>query len=398
VTSVRWVSIASDLPDLGQALAACAHDVSARLGGQFPDLLLAFASREHLFQLGEIVPTLQRLLHPGALLGCSAGGVIGGGRELEQTPGLTLTAALLPDVRRRLVHLTNEQLPPLDGSPRRWVEAIGVEPAEDPAFVVLADPFSCDAHRLLQGLDFAYPKAVKVGGLASGAQSLGGNALFADQRTLHGGAVVLALTGNLEVDTIVAQGCRPIGRTLRITACEQHTLQTLDGRPALEVLQEIYEGLSDRDQQLVQHALFLGLSMDGLRDPAGPGDFLIRNLVGIHPQTGVIGVAGELRPGQTVQFHVRDGITAAEDLDGLLQRYRRARPAGGAQGALLFSCLGRGEHLYGEPDHDSRAFARGIGDVPVGGFFCNGEIGPVGGTTYLHGYTSAFGIFRPRRP
>lgn len=394
---MRWVSIASDLPDLGQAMTACAQEVSTRLGGQPPDLLFAFASREHLFRLGEVVPTLQRLLHPGSLLGCSAGGVIGGGRELEQTPGLTLTAALLPDVQRRMVQLTNEQLPPLDGSPRRWVEAIGVEPAEAPVFVVLADPFSCDAHALLLGLDFAYPKAVKVGGLASGAQSPGGNALFADQRTLRAGAVVLALTGNLEVDTIVAQGCRPIGRTLRITACEQHLLQALDGRPAMEVLQEIYEELSDRDQQLVQNALFLGISMDELRDPAGPGDFLIRNLVGIHPQSGVIGVAGELRPGQTVQFHVRDRVTAAEDLESMLQRYRRARPAGGAQGALLFSCLGRGVHLYGEPDHDCRTFARGVGDIPVGGFFCNGEIGPVGGTTYLHGYTSAFGIFRQRR-
>jgi small ligand-binding sensory domain FIST len=393
---MRWVSVVSDRPELADSLAEATAAIARQLGPGSPDLLVVFVSQEHLFHYGQVVPTLQKSLAPGTLIGCSAGGVIGGGRELERTPGITLTAAMLPGVQRRLVHLTNEDLPPLDGSPRAWVDTLGVEPGDNPSFIVLADPFSCDARTLLSGLDFAYGQAVKVGGLASGAQSPGGNALFADQRTLRQGALVLVLTGDVVVDAIVAQGCKAIGRLGRVTRCEGHVLHELDGRPPLLVLQETYEQLDGRDQELARTALFLGLSMDELREHPGPGDFLIRNVLGLDPQTGTIAVAAELRQGQTVQFHVRDGVAAAQDLNAVLGRYRERLPDVSPHGALLFSCLGRGEHLYGEPDHDSRAFARRIGDVALGGFFCNGEIGPVGETTYLHGYTSAFGLFRPR--
>jgi small ligand-binding sensory domain FIST len=123
------------------------------------------------------------------------------------------------------------------------------------------------------------------------------------------------------------------------------------------------------------------------------GELLVRNILGLDPEANVLAVAARLRPFQVIRFLLRDATAATEDLVRLLERHRAAG-RGACDGALLFSCLGRGAHLFGEPDHDSRLFRAHL--VAVGGFFCNGEIGQVGGTTFLHGYTSSFALFRGR--
>jgi small ligand-binding sensory domain FIST len=393
---VKWFSAASDVQDLSRALDSCIESLRGQLAQKRPDLLMVFVTPHHLFHYGTIAPRLQGDLSPRVLLGCSAGAVIGGGCEIEQRPGLTLTAAVMPGVESRLVHVTREGLPELDGSPRPWRDLLAVDPRVSPQLVVLGDPFSLDLGHLLQGLDYAYPRAPKVGGLASGAQFPGGNALFQGGETRREGALILSLWGNVHLDTIVAQGCRPIGRPARVTRCDRNLLQEVDGMPCPAYLQELYDGLDDRDRELARTALFLGLAMDtSLEDTAG-GDFLVRNVLGMNRETGYVAVGANLREGQRVQFHVRDKRTAAEDLDHHLRSYLDEGPATSPAGVLLFSCLGRGASLYGEPDHDSRRFRETVAPVAIGGFFCNGEIGPVGGITHLHGYTSAFGIFRPK--
>jgi small ligand-binding sensory domain FIST len=105
-------------------------------------------------------------------------------------------------------------------------------------------------------------------------------------------------------------------------------------------------------------------------------------------------VGALLEESSVVQFHLRDARTSADDLEAHLCRYRDEAKDTPAKGALLFSCLGRGVHLYGSADHDSHLFRHHLGEIPLGGFFCNGEIGPVQNKTFLHGYTSAFGLFR----
>jgi small ligand-binding sensory domain FIST len=392
---MKWVSSASDHSDSLAAIAATSQRLWDELDQTPPDLLLCFASQHHLFHYGQMLPLLREKLRPRVLLGCSAGAVIGGGREIERRAGLALTAARLPQVAQRLLHVRHDQLPELDGSPTPWRELIGVDPAAGPQFLVLADPYSIDVARLLQGLDYAYPGAPKIGGLASGAQGPGSNALFADAKIEREGALILSLSGDIAIDTVVAQGCRPIGRPARVTRCDGHLLQELDGRDPVAFLSEMLAGLSPADQTLASRALFLGIVMSELRSEIGPGDFLVRNILGMHRESGTIAVGTQLRPGQTVQFHLRDGERAANDLGELLRAYRQ-RSATPPAGALLFSCLGRGESLFDVPDHDTQAFQSEVADVAVGGFFCNGEIGPVGGATYLHGYTSAFGIVRPR--
>ena len=205
----------------------------------------------------------------------------------------------------------------------------------------------------------------------------------------------MALSGNIAVETIVAQGCRPIGAPRIITQCQGNVVLELDGRPPLVVLSELYEKLSERDQKLVQTSLFVGLEMKSSEVQFRPGDLLARNIMGLDPDSGAIAIGAIPRQWQVMQFLLRDSQTATEDLNRLLESHR-ASPV--PRGALLFSCRGRGIHLFGEEDHDTRLFRERLGSIPLGGFFCNGEIGPVGGSTFLHGYTSAFALFREAHP
>jgi small ligand-binding sensory domain FIST len=392
---MRWVSALSEAKTLPVALDETIRKLQEALGDHKPDLCLIFVSSDFRAGYETITPALQSALRPRVIMGCSGGGVVGDGREVEHQPALVISAALLPDVTMTPFRVADSSLPDLDVSPRQWHQLVGIPPTDQPQFIVLADPFSIRVENLLMGLDYAYPKAVKVGGLASGAAQPGENALFFNSVCYRSGAIGLALSGNLALDVLVAQGCRPIGKPLRVTKCDRNILLELDGEPPLNILRDLYAKLDDRDQNLLQNALFLGLVMDPMKSHFTQGDFLIRNIVGLDTEKGILAVGALLREGQLVQFHLRDAQTSADDLDQVLSTYLSRAGHDQVAGALLFSCLGRGEYLYGQGSHDTQMFKKRLGAIPVGGFFCNGEIGPVGGTTYLHGYTSCFALFRP---
>jgi small ligand-binding sensory domain FIST len=245
---------------------------------------------------------------------------------------------------------------------------------------------------ILRGLDREYPRAPKVGGLASGGRRPQENRLLLGERVHRSGAVGLALCGDVVVDTLVAQGCRRIGSPMVVTRCEGPYLRELDGDPPLQVLAALFRTLDPRDRELLHHSLFLGLELSPGAVEHEEGELLVRNILGVDDRSGAMVIGAELEPMAVAQFVLRDPHSAEEDLRRLLVRERRS--AGRAAGALLFSCVGRGEGLFGIPDHDTSLFEEQLGPAPLGGFFCNGEIGPVGGTTFLHGYTSAFAIFR----
>lgn len=394
---MRWSSAVSDHADLAQAVAVAAGEALAALEGAAPDLAVVFVSTHHYGGF-DVVPQLVRP-HVGQalLLGCTAGGVIGGGHEVEQRPGFSITLAHLPQVDVTPFTITDDQLPSADAPPEPWRALVGTAPDRDPHFVLLADPFSIRIDDLVVGLDYAFPRAAKVGGLASAGTRAGINRLYLGDAVVAQGAVGVALTGNVAVDTVVAQGCRPIGQPMQVTACDRNLLLELDGRPPLDVLQDLYSRADEHDQRLFQTSLFIGLVMDELQTEYKVGDFLIRNLLGADRASGGLYVGALLRDHQTVQFHLRDASTASDDLRNMLGMYLAEHEPRHAEGALLFSCLGRGAGLFGAPDHDTDLFREFVGPVPLGGFFCNGEIGQVGGGTYVHGYTSSFGIFRPAR-
>jgi small ligand-binding sensory domain FIST len=395
---MNWGSALSRREGADEAFAEAAEAAERALAGCRASLLVVFASPHHAGAFARVA-SLAAERFPGALaVGCVGSGVIGGGREAERGPALSITAASLPAVELTGFHLDMTRLPPADAGPAAWRSIGGRGPGGRQSFLVLADPFTFDADALLAGLDRAWPRAVTVGGLASGGREAGEHRLLLGTAVHRHGAVGVALAGNVAVDALVAQGCRPIGRPMLVTRCRGGWLLELDGRPPLEVLGELHRSLGERDRQLARHSLLLGLDMRSERVEFDPAELLVRNLVGADPEAGTLAVGTELSTMQAVQFVVRDAGTAEEDLRRALSRYRGS--AGGRRpgGALLFSCTGRGAGLFGRPDHDTGLFEEALGPVPLGGFFCNGEIGPVGGTTCLHGYTSAFALFREALP
>jgi small ligand-binding sensory domain FIST len=392
---MKWASHLSTQDNIEACIDEAVEAVRNQLENSPAHLTVIFVSPQFKEQYEEIPGMIRQRMDLGLLLGCSGGGIVGGGKEVEQQAAFSMTCANLPDVEIKGIYSGTMNLPDQDTAPDVWREWLGVEAEKKPNFIFLADPFSFRGEEFLSGADFAYPNSNKVGGLASGAQMQGGNALYLDDKIYRNGLIGVALSGNLCMDTIVAQGCRPIGEPVKISKCDGTLLTGMDGQPPLEELQRVYEGLDENDKRLVQSSLFLGIEMDPLKDDPQQGDFLIRNIMGVDREAGGIQIGAMLREGQLVQFHLRDKVMSAEDLELMLSRYGAKENSGNACGALLFSCLGRGQYLYGKPNHDSDMFRDQLGDIPLGGFFCNGEIGPVGNTTFLHGYTSSFGIFRP---
>jgi small ligand-binding sensory domain FIST len=380
---MRWASAISDRTSGVDALDEAVALVRGRLGRL--DLAIVFAS-----------PSLARELAPrladvpaATLIGCSGAGIIGEAREIEDRPSVSVTAAELPGATCTAFRVEPDTLPE---DAAAWRARVGVD--EPTGLLVLADPFSGNVQELIEGLDATFPRARKFGGLVSGGRMPGANWLFANGETFHDGAVGVAFTGDLAIDTIVAQGCRPIGAPMVVTRGEGNLIIELDNASPLTVLKTLHDSLDARDRVLFRHSLFVGIEMkDSLVHREG--ELLVRNIVGFDPETNVLAVAAQLRPFQVIRFLLRDSKAATQDLVRLLDAHRAAGH-GTCDGALLFSCVGRGVHLFGEPDHDCRLFRQYVGDVPVGGFFCNGEIGPVGGTTFLHGYTSSFALFRRR--
>lgn len=394
---MEWLSVIAEHYDPVLALLDCIEEIkkSKSKPRRQPNLALLFATAENATDYPMLAGWLKQELNPKTVLGCSGGGVIGGGREVEHKPAVSLVCAWLPGVRIHPFHLEQGDLPSPDDPPGAWRKAVGFEEkGSATGFLLFADPFSMDPEALARGLDFAFPGSVKVGGMASGGSRPGGNRLYLDDMDHSSGAVGAAFTGNVAIDPVVAQGCRPIGVPFQITECEKNLLVKLDGFNALAVLQKLFESLPEEDRELARTSLFLGLLNNPMKSGTSKRDYLIRNLIGLDPERGTLAVGAVLRPGQTVQFHLRDSRTSAEDLEERLAGYLKSGPPGSPKGALLFSCLGRGQHLYDRPNHDTDLFVKKLGKLPLGGFFCNGEIGPVDGTTYIHGYTSSFGIFR----
>lgn len=395
---MKWASSINEGLSSQDNLEKCVREIQTQLGGASSHLVFLFVSPHFRSDYEKIIQTLYERFPCEVMLGCSAGGLIGAGREIEQRPGISMVAAHLPGVTLHSFHLRDTDLREMDTSPSLWEDLLKVESKESPHFVLIADPFTFPTEEFLMGIDYAYPKATKVGGLASGASRPGENRLFLNGVALTEGVVGIGLTGNVVVESLVAQGCRPIGAPFIVTKAERNVVLELDYKPALYVLQELLSSLNEHDRALVHQALFLGVVMDPLKEKLHPGDFLIRNLMGVVQDQNALAVGAILNEGQWAQFHVRDAGTSSEDLESHLSQYVTEHPGGSVEGALLFSCMGRGAHLYGKPDHDTQMFHQHLGNLPMGGFFCNGEIGPINGVTYLHGYTSSFGLFRPKQP
>jgi small ligand-binding sensory domain FIST len=307
--------------------------------------------------------------------------VVGGSRELEDGPGISAFAATLPDHHIRPVRLTVEEtveghrLGPGD------LDLAGVH-----TLIALGDPYTFPPDVLFEGLAACGPSTRVVGGLASAGTRPGMNRLVLDDRVHLDGAVAVAIGGGSPIGTVVSQGCRPIGEPFTVTAAQGQFIETLGGRPALDRLQETAAAASEAERDLLRRGVHVGLAVDEQRDELGRGDFLIRTVIGADRETGALAVGARVEVGTTVRFQVRDAGSAEEDLGALLA------DAHGAA-ALLFTCNGRGLHLFGTPDHDALAIQGALGPLPLAGMACAGELGPVGSTNHLHGFTASVALF-----
>ncbi|HLZ48987.1 MAG TPA: FIST N-terminal domain-containing protein [Candidatus Limnocylindria bacterium] len=374
----------------GREAARQAIDMAlARLDGRPADLVFLFVSPQHEDAQRAIIDVASDRVEGATVLGCSAGGVIGGSREIEDAPAIAAWAASLPGIGVQPFRLTFqreddhavieglEELPPAE---------------EEPVILMLADPFSFPADVLLDHLNESGVEIPIVGGMASGGLEAGRNSLYFNDEILRDGAVGAILTGG-GMSAIVSQGCRPVGKTYAVTRAERNVLFELGGAPAMTRIEELYAEAGERDQLLIRRGLHVGSAITETKPELGRGDFLIRNVVGVDRDSGAIAISDLVEVGRTVQFQVRDAESAREDLRVVLERERTHRSTDVA-GALLFSCNGRGSALFGQPDHDVNAVRRAFGDVPVAGFFAAGEIGPVAGKNFLHGFTASILLFR----
>ncbi len=377
--------------DLIRAAEQATRQAVEPLAGRRPDLVCVFLSGREPEQAAAAAERVSQLSDAVHVLGCSAAGVIGASRGVEQASAVSVWAAVLPGTTLRTFHLEVLRAP--DG-----LAVVGMpesRPADQVA-ILLADPYSFPADGFIERLNDTVPGLPVVGGLGMGLAGPGSTRLVVDGRVVDRGAIGAVLSGPLTAKAIVSQGCRPIGPTMAVTASEGNLLLGLAGQPALARLQQVLSELSPQDQALASRGLHVGIAMDEYADEHERGDFLIRGVVGVDAERQAVAVGDIVEVGRTVRFHVRDADAADADLHEVLTGFRADSP-GEVEGALLFSCNGRGANLFASADHDVLALRSHLA-VPVGGFFAAGEIGPVAGRNHLHGFTAsilAFGAAGP---
>ena len=371
----------------GGDLVGCAERATAAalepLGGRLPDLLCVFASGTDPEALSAALARAAEVSAAAASIGCSAGGVIGGARGVEGEQAVSVFAAVLPDVRVRSFHLEVMRA-------EAGAAVVGLPTQDDDEVaVLLADPFSFPADGFVTQANRALPGLPVVGGLASGPLGAGSTRLLVDGRVVDRGAVGVLLKG-AHVRTLVSQGCRPVGPPMTVTAASGNVVRELAGVPALQRVEQVLSDLPPADQALASSGLQIGIAMD---EYAEEHDFLVRGLLGVERETGGIVVGDLVEVGSTVRLQVRDADAADADLRALLAGYRRDTRDAPAGGALLFSCNGRGAHLFGSAhggaDHDAALVRGELAALGVAGFFAGGELGPVAGRNHLHGFTAS---------
>jgi small ligand-binding sensory domain FIST len=385
---VTFASALSEHPDPAEATGEVIGAVLEQLGTE-PDVAAVFASPQHRDTFGDMAAAINRMLRPGVLAGTTAVAVLGGSREVEDAPAIGLWAGRLA-ARPRPVRLQATRT--ASGIALQGLSASTFEPGD--VLLLLADPFSLPVDAIIDALaEFEMPEASEtlsvpvVGGMASAANVPGDNRLVLDDEVMSSGGVGVVLPGGVATRTVVSQGCRPIGDPMIVTRAEGNLVMEIAGRPALDRLDDLVRAADAEERSLLASGLQIGIAIDEHRATFERGDFLVRGVVGADRLQRALAVGDRVAVGTTVQFQVRDAVAADEDLRAML-----ADATGDA--ALVFTCNGRGQRLFGEPDHDARVVHDTLGSPALAGMFCAGEFGPVGGRSFVHGFTASVLVFR----
>jgi len=395
MSAPRFASALSVSSNSDLAFTEVVAGIVKGLDGARPDLVAVFVSHHHGSAIEDLGPRIARALGSPVVIGCTGEGIVGNTREVENGPALSAFAAVMPETVVRPFAITAEAEGETTLRFEGFPEVLNKSRA---SILVLADPYSFPAAEFLEIVNDKLAGVPAMGGMASGGSGPGQNLLFTQDGVVEGGAVGVVLEGAVEIRPVVSQGCRPVGKPFVITNARENSVVKLSGRPALEVLVEVAKGLTPADQKLLERGPFLGLAIDARKSTFERGDFLVRGILGLEQEERAIVVAdGSIRNGMSVQFLVRDPSTAGEDLKQIVQQRGGSAQKPSEIGALMFTCNGRGARMFGRPDHDIGCVLDGFGAVvPAAGFFAAGEIGPVGGRNFLHGFTASVAVLGRR--
>ncbi len=375
-----------------RGLRKWAEELRDQLPAPQVSLGLVFMAPKFFPQAKQVLEILRVHARIPLLAGCSSRGLIVGEQEVEEHAGLTLGLYALPGGSVQAMHFTQEQVEEANG-PGYWHLETGIEPGQSNGWLVFIDPFHLDSEAWLRTWNDAYAPLPVIGGLAGGDLIEQTTQVYLNGDVFEEGGVAISFGGEVKVTGVTSQGCTPIGDTWTLTRVEQNIIRRIGNRPAYEVLAETFSRLPSEEQKQAQGNLFLGLVVNEYLDEFHRGDFLIRNLLAADPRSGCIAVGALPRPGQTVQFQRRSAEAATEDMNELLTRARARLANTRIYGGCLCSCNGRGRNLFGRPNHDAELVQQRLGPMGLAGFFCNGEIGPIGEKSFLHGYTASLALF-----
>jgi small ligand-binding sensory domain FIST len=390
---LHWTSAISDAPSFYEAIDQVSEQISSNLDGAKPEITLVFISSHHAPSYFAAPELFSSRFTGDVLVGCSASGVIGAGREIEGRPGVAVSAGMIPGAGIFPFHLNQDALPDADASPAAWHALFDVDPEAVRGFLLFPDPYTIRPDALISGLDFAFPEAIKTGGLVSGGSSPGTSALFSNGRVRRSGATGVVITGNVSLESVVARACRPIGRPMVVTEASENMLIGLDGEKALTALQSVFSSATARSQGQIRRSVQIGILSQQTGESDENSEYVVRNVLGMVEETGAVAIGDTVSEGSVVQFHVTDAESAEQDLRASLEDYVRDDDRL-PESALMFSCLSLGKRLHGAPDHDTAIFQDLVAPVPLAGFFSNGEISTVDGHTRLYGYTTSFAMIR----
>ena len=344
----------------------------------------------------EIMEIVQIYAHVPTIIGCSASGLIAGNQEIENEAGCCIALYHLPSTQARAIHLPLDVFEPADRAAKIRA-AIGPHPEHVNAWTLFASSESIGNEAWLPDWDHATEHRTTIGGFACAASNAHESALYLNGAVHTDGAVALGLEGAVTIEPLISQGCRPVGSPWTITQAEDNVIHQIGNRPILEVLRDTLEGMSQKEQQKARGNIFIGLVLDEYQASFSVGDFLVRNLAAIDPQTGAVAIATPLRVGQNLQFQIRDAHSASNDFEMHLKEKAAELAGRSIYGSCLCDCIGRGTSLYGVPDHDVAIIHDIFPELPIVGLFCNGEFATSQNRTLLHGYAASLGLFVKKR-
>jgi len=373
-------------------LRTWAERLRAQLGPRPVSLGLVFMSPKFFPHAQATLEILRVHARIPLLAGCSSASLVAGSHEIENAAGIVLALYSLPGAELKGFRFTQTQIEEADG-PAYWPLESGVEPKHTNGWLTFIDPFHLDAESWIRSWNQSYAPLPVFGGLASGVFSEQSTQVYLNGEVFEDGGVAVSIGGDVKLSGVISQGCTPIGETWTLTRVEQNLIHQIANRPAYAVLAETVQKLSPADQQKARGNLFIGLVVNEYLEDFHRGDFLVRNLIGGDPNSGVLAVAALPRAGQTIQFHRRDAVAANEDMGELLEHAKEKIGGATIYGGCLCCCNGRGKNLFGAPNHDAEQVQKELGPIGLAGFYGNGEIGPVGEKNYLHGFTASLVLF-----